>query len=227
VQEAFRRQINEIITDLPEYGWFGVCRTDGSTNPKPDGEFSAILYRKDRFRLLDGGTFWLSDTPDVVGSKAWDAAFPRIVTWAMFKDKNTDRDFFHFNTHFDHQGVQARDESAKLLLQKIQSIAGESPVLITGDFNCTVHDTPYAHITNDADAHHLIDAIGTSKNRHHGARGSFSPTFMISGLQENRIDYIFIKNNVKVLKHAIQTTGTENWLRIIYLSLPKYLLSED
>src|SRR5688500_16875247 len=82
VQEAHRRQLDEMVTDMPEYTWFGLCRTDGSTTPNPDNEFSAILYRKDRFELLDGNTFWLSETREKPGSVSWDAAFPRIVTWA-------------------------------------------------------------------------------------------------------------------------------------------------
>src|SRR5689334_257130 len=87
VQEALRGQLDDMVKDMPEYEWFGVCRTDGSVQPNPDGEFSAILYRKDRFERLDGNTFWLSQTPEVVGSVGWDAALPRIVTWAKFKDK--------------------------------------------------------------------------------------------------------------------------------------------
>jgi endonuclease/exonuclease/phosphatase family metal-dependent hydrolase len=132
-----------MVKDMPEYSWFGVCRTDGSTNPVPDGEFSAILYRKDRFELLDGNTFWLSETPEEKGSVGWDAALPRIVTWVKFKDKQTGKVFFHFNTHFDHIGVVARNESAKLLKQRAHSIAGDTPVIITGDFNCGENEQPY------------------------------------------------------------------------------------
>ena len=209
VQEAFRRQINEIITDMPEYGWFGVCRTDGSTNPNPDGEFSAILYRKDRLRLIDGGTFWLSETPDRAGSVGWDAALPRIVTWAQFRDKQTEKDFFHFNTHFDHMGVKAREESAKLLLHRIDSIAGEFPVVLTGDFNCGFEDPPYQVLTDLNRPDHLLDALAVTKTRHHGPRSTFSSTFQISGLKEvSRIDYIFVKNKVEVLRHAILS---DNW----------------
>ena len=89
VQEAHRRQLDELTAALPEYDWFGVCRTDGSNDPVPDNEFSAILYRRDRLAILDGNTFWLSLTPDKVASVGWDAAFPRIVTWVKFKDKKT------------------------------------------------------------------------------------------------------------------------------------------
>jgi endonuclease/exonuclease/phosphatase family metal-dependent hydrolase len=208
VQEAFRRQLNDIVTEFPDYGWYGVCRTDGMTDPKPDGEFTAILYRKSRFRLLDGGTFWLSEHPDSVGLKGWDAQLPRTVTWAQFRDNNTGKEFFHFNTHFDHIGVAARTESAKLILQKIQAIAGNAPTILTGDFNCSVHEAPYKTITDDANPRHLSDGIEVSHIRHHGPRGSFTGTFSAGDLTEERIDYIFVSQDLDVHKHAILS---DNW----------------
>ncbi|MEP6795310.1 MAG: endonuclease/exonuclease/phosphatase family protein [Saprospiraceae bacterium] len=203
VQEAHRRQINEIDTDLPEYAWFGVCRTDGKIDPKPDGEFSAILYRKSRFTFLDGNTFWLSETPDKIGSVGWDAALPRIVTWAKFKDNKTGKVFFYFNTHFDHIGVKARNESAQLLLQQIKLIAGNAEVVITGDFNCNETEQPYHLMTNDSTSYHVTDAMTISQSPPYGPKGSFAGSFMISDLIDHRIDFIFVRNKVEVLKYAI------------------------
>ncbi len=203
VQEAFRRQLDEMTTDLPEYDWFGICRTDGSVLPDPDGEFSAILFRKDRFERLDGNTFWLSETPDVAGSKGWDAAYPRIVTWAKFRDRKSDKIFFFFNTHFDHMGEQAREESAKLLLWKIHEIAGQEPVVLSGDFNSTDTSKPYLLLTDKQSTYGMKDALYVSKSPHHGPLGSFSGSFTLPGVGHNRIDFIFIRNNLTVLKHAI------------------------
>ena len=203
VQEAHLRQLNEIVTGIPELEWFGVCRTDGSINPDPDNEFSAIIYRKDRFDRLDGNTFWLSETPDVIASTGWDAALPRIVTWAKFKDRETGKIFFHFNTHFDHMGIQARNESAKLLQEKINTIAGDVPVIITGDFNCSDTDPPYLTLTNKESAYQLTDALRISQCLHHGPMSTFAGNFEASGLIDHRIDFIFVRNNVRVLKHAI------------------------
>lgn len=203
VQEAFRRQLDELILDMPEYDWFGVCRTDGTIHPNPDNEFSAILFRKDRFERIDGSTFWLSETPDMVGSKGWDAALPRIVTWAKFKDNQTNKIFFHFNTHFDHIGELARAESSKLLLIKVSEIAGDMPVLITGDFNCSDSAEPYRLITDTSAALHFTDALHATAMPHHGPTGTFSSSFRIPGVGDRRIDYIFFRNNISVLKHAI------------------------
>lgn len=203
VQEAHRRQLDEMIIDMPEYAWFGVCRTDGKKQPDPDGEFSAILYRRDRFERLDGNTFWLSETPDSIGSVGWDAALTRTVTWAKFKDWLTGNIFFHFNTHFDHMGEQARINSSKLLLKQIEVIAGNSPVIVTGDFNCTEKDLPYFLLTDSTDPYHLSDAFTLSELPHHGPMATFAGNFQISGMSENRIDFIFIRNNIEVYRHAI------------------------
>lgn len=202
VQEAFRSQLEDLQSMLPGYRWFGVCRTDGSTAPDPDNEFSAIIYQGDRFELLEGNTFWLSPTPEKVASKGWDAALPRIVTWAKFRDLRSNRTFYHFNTHFDHRGEQARAESARLLVQKIAEIAGGAPVVVTGDFNCTETSEPYQILTDRNNKSALTDALTVSETPHHGPMGTWTNSFQFPGVPGRRIDFIFIKDNIKVLKHA-------------------------
>ena len=131
VQEALKNQLDDIATALPEYARYGKGRDDG----KDAGEHSAIFYKKDRFTLLKSGDFWLSETPDKPG-KGWDATCcNRICSWVYLEDKKTKKRFYTFNVHFDHQGVVARRESGKLMLAKIKEIAGQAPVLLTGDLN--------------------------------------------------------------------------------------------
>lgn len=202
VQEAFRGQLDDLMSLLPGYEWFGVCRTDGSVKPDPEGEFSAILYRTDRFERLDGNTFWLSEDPEAVGKAGWDAALPRIVTWARFRDKATGGEFFHFNTHFDHIGKVARAESARLIREQITALAGAAPVVLTGDFNAIPTETPYLEITNPERPGHLQDALYLSEQPHHGPMSTWSG-FQFPGVPDRRIDYVFIKNKVHVIKHAI------------------------
>ncbi len=116
VQEALYDQMQDLQQRLIKYKHAGVGREDGKTK----GEFSAIFYDTTRLKCLKDATFWLSQTPETVGSKGWDAALPRIVTWCFFEDKITHKTFYAFNTHFDHMGKQARAESGKLLLQKVK-----------------------------------------------------------------------------------------------------------
>jgi len=208
VQEALRSQLDDMVADMPEYDWLGVCRNDGKVNPNPDGEFSAILYRKDRFEKLDGNTFWLSETPEVVGSVGWDANLTRIVTWVKFKDKQTGNIFYHFNTHFDHIGIQARAESAKLILKKIKEIAGDGQVVLTGDFNCGDTEEPYRIVTDMNTAFHMTDTKAISKIPHHGPDASFAGTFQISGLIDHMIDFIFVRGKIDVWRQA---TLSDNW----------------
>lgn len=200
VQEALRSQLDELMELLPEYRWYGLCRTDGTARPEPDNEFSAILYREKRFELLDSATFWLSEQPEQVGSKGWDAALPRIVSWGKLKDKNSRTEFYCFNTHFDHRGEQARAESARLLLKRIKARSGGLPVILTGDFNCVPTDEPYRILTEKGSG--LGDAIFLSEMPHHGPLSTWSG-FQFPGFPGRRIDYIFVNDKVRVRKHAI------------------------
>jgi len=130
-QEGLPNQVNDIAAAIPEYARYGKGRDDG----KDAGEHSAIFYKKDRFTLLKSGDFWLSETPDKPG-KGWDATCcNRICSWVYLEDKKTKKRFYTFNVHFDHQGVVARRESSKLILAKIKEIAGQAPVIFTGDLN--------------------------------------------------------------------------------------------
>jgi endonuclease/exonuclease/phosphatase family metal-dependent hydrolase len=203
VQEALHDQMIDLQQSLPAYKYVGGARDDG----KEKGEYSAIFYDTTRLQMLTHQTFWLSLTPEVPGSKSWDAAITRIVTWARFRDRKTKKTFFAFNTHFDHMGTEARRESAKLLLQKIQTIAGNTPAVITGDFNARPADEPIRIITDSTNALHLIDTKFISQQPHYGPQGSFNG-FAEKERDNDPIDYIFIKGKWRVKQHA---TLSQTW----------------
>jgi endonuclease/exonuclease/phosphatase family metal-dependent hydrolase len=203
VQEALHIQMTELLERLPGFKYVGVGRDDG----KEKGEYSAIFFDTSRIQLLATKTFWLSPEPEVPGSKGWDAAITRVVTWAKFRDRRTGKDFFAFNTHFDHIGKLARKESARLLIQKVNEIAGKAPVVITGDFNSAPMDEPIQVITDAANPLRLVDARSITKTPHYGPTGTFNG-FTSKETSDNPIDYVFIKNGVKVLKHA---TFSQTW----------------
>lgn len=132
LQEALKGQLDDLGKALEGYGRIGVGRDDG----KEKGEFSALLYRTDRFELVEDGTFWLSDTPETPGSKSWGNRVVRVCTWARFKEKQTGAAFYLFNTHLDHENQPSREKSAALICERIASRAGKTePVIVTGDFN--------------------------------------------------------------------------------------------
>jgi len=200
VQEALFDQIMDLKDGLSGFDYVGVGRDDGNIN----GEFSAIYYNSYRFTLIENGTFWLSQTPKIP-SKSWDAALNRICTWARFRENESHKSFYVFNTHFDHKGVKARKESALLLLKKIDEISvRKDPVILTGDFNLTPEEKPLVLIRQK-----LKDSRQITKTVPQGPIGTFNDFDFTSKL-ENRIDYIFVNKMVDVNSYSVLTDSREN-----------------
>ena len=118
-QELLHDQMMDLVRNLDNYDYIGVAREDGAE----DGEYAPIFFRKDRMECLEKGWFWISETPEAVGSIGWDADQCRICTWGKFQDKNTKWQFWFFNLHMDHRGIVARREGAKLILAAISHIS--------------------------------------------------------------------------------------------------------
>jgi endonuclease/exonuclease/phosphatase family metal-dependent hydrolase len=202
VQEALLSQLLDLKTLLPNFTWCGVGRTDG----KESGEYSAILFRDDRFQLVETNTFWLSENPGTPGSKGWDSAYPRIVTWAKFRDRVSRKTFYHFNTHFDHRGDRARTESASLIIRKIEEIAGASPFVLTGDFNVREDSEAYRTLKTGSSTVRLADARYASTNGHFGGDSTFSAFKELE--PGNTIDHIFVRAGTRVVEHG---TLSDRW----------------
>ena len=194
-QEGFKNQLNDIEQQLPEYARYGIGRDDGQLK----GEHSAIFYKKDRFELLKAGDFWLSETPEKPGF-GWDARINRICSWVQLKEKKTGRTFYCFNVHYDHQAMVARRESSKLLLSKIKTIAGDAPVVLTGDFNGNHHTEWYQLI---ASSENLRDAYREVKNPYvnNGTFQNFGRNFTASDI----IDHIFVTRHFSVKRWGVLT----------------------
>ena len=195
LQEALLGQIEDLEARLPQYEWIGVGRADGVS----EGEFTPIFYRPDRFEVLDHDTFWLSESPEVPGSKSWDAALERIATWGLFRDRRTGSRFILLNTHFDHVGREARQESASLILAQLDDIAPELPTIVTGDFNTTDDSEPYRVLTNSDTG--LRDAYVVTQQPHYGPTSSWSGFEAVA--EDRRIDFVFVNEDVDVLRHGI------------------------
>lgn len=191
VQEALPLQVDELLENT-NYAMEGVGRDDG----KRAGEFSVIYFDKSRFVKKDGGTFWLSETPEKP-SKGWDAALNRVCSWVRLFDKKNKKEFLVFNTHYDHIGVQARIESAKLLKRKIQEIAPKLPVVFTGDLNVTPETEAIATIKS-----FLTDAKEASLEPAYGPVGTFN-AFKFDSPLKDKIDYIFVNKGFKVQKFGV------------------------
>jgi endonuclease/exonuclease/phosphatase family metal-dependent hydrolase len=190
LQEATAKQIDDLLTD----GWayVGVGRDDG----KRGGEASCIFYKKDRFDVRDSGTFWLSETPEVPGSKSWESACPRICTWSRLADRKSGKVFVHFNTHLDHMSPAARTNGMALILKRMPQITQGMPVLLTGDMNAVPESEPIRLALSV-----LRDSNALSRTPHTG------PVATINGFKFHKkatgcIDYIFVSTGIRVLSHA-------------------------
>ena len=194
LQEALYDQIQDVEKAFPEYEWFGAGRDDG----EKAGEFSPVFFNKSKFILYDHGTFWLSETPEKP-SKGWDAALNRIVTWGRFQSKITGKQFFVFNTHFDHVGVEARKNSAILIQEKIREMTRNKnlPVILTGDFNLTPDQEPIILLKN-----YMKDSYDVSEEPPYGPFGTYNGFKIDADLSSRRIDYIFVLGGIDVLKYA-------------------------
>ena len=196
MQEVLHKQLEDLRQGLKEYDYVGVGRNDGATK----GEFAPIFYKKSRIKCLEKGTFWLSETPEKVGSKGWDAALPRICTWAHLEDKTTKWKFWVFNLHLDHAGHAARVQSARLVLQKIAEMCGDAPFVVTGDFNVNQHSDVYAELIN---SEKLFDTY--HKARHRMAENGTINGFDAQRYQDTRIDHIFVSKHFNVHRYGILT----------------------
>lgn len=204
-QETLAFQRDDLSERLPGYATFGVGRTDG----KEDGEMMSIFYRTSRFEKLDGGHFWLSQTPDVVGSISWESSLPRMASWLKLRDKTNDEIVWHFNTHFDHRSPHARLKSAELIRSKVASMTGDHQAIVTGDFNADADSVPYhAMFNSDQPAVLLVDTYAAKHPDSQEPSGT-STRFEMETRRDVRIDWIAITPDWIIESADIDTTNRD------------------
>ena len=208
-QETLGFQRDYLAKQMPAYDVLGVGRDDG----RESGEMMALYYKCERFEKLDGGHFWLSETPEMTGTKSWDSSLPRMVTWVRLRDRKSDAagPFVFFNTHFDHMGSQARLESARLVRRQLEQIGQGQPLVLTGDFNAGAMTAPYRA---------LFDAIDDQKSpgggymafaprrKYDPNEGTFS-RFLPAPSVGPRIDWIAVSRDWRVLEVGIDRTSRD------------------
>ncbi len=198
LQEALRGQLDEIRAALPGYGEAGVGRDDGLAA----GEYAAILFRTARLALVQSGNFWLSDTPEVPGSRSWGNNVTRICTWVRLEDRASGAPLYVFNTHLDHESQISRERSAALLVERARRIAGGAPVLVTGDFNAG-EDNPAVEAMRRAgfvDTYRALHPADSAVNTYHAFRGTTDGP---------KIDFVFASPGWRPLEAAIVRTSRE------------------
>ncbi|MDR2951023.1 MAG: endonuclease/exonuclease/phosphatase family protein [Prevotella sp.] len=194
-QEVKHNQLLDLLDALPQYSYVGVGRDDGKTV----GEYAPIFFKKDKYKVLKSGHFWMAEKTDEP-NKGWDAALPRICTWVQLKEKKGKLKFWFFNLHMDHVGVLARRESAKLVLEKIKEMCGKDPVILTGDFNVDQHHQSYTLLSTSGI---LTDSYERADVRYalNGTFNAFKPDL----LTNSRIDHIFVSPSLYVERYGVLT----------------------
>jgi endonuclease/exonuclease/phosphatase family metal-dependent hydrolase len=204
LQEVVQLQVDFLRQEFPHYSFHGVGREDG----KRKGEYVPVMYRTERFDCLDAGHFWLSETPEVAGSKSWDSSLPRMVSWVRLRDRRASGpDFVFANAHFDHRGRQARLESARLIRQRLESTMPGKPVILTGDFNTNEDQLPYQALVGAASDSKLT--LMDTDRVIHPHRSSEEATFSSwRGTRKgSRIDWILHTPDFVTLNATINRTN--------------------
>lgn len=197
MQEVLKFQLDELLLELQSYSYVGAGRDDGKTA----GEYSPILFSKERFILDTTETFWFSDTPKIPGSKSWGNNITRICTWAKLFDKFTRKNIYVFNLHLDHQSAESRRKSAEALIKKINEMKISQPIILTGDFNCSEDEETIKTILNFGliDTYRILHAKSNNEGTFNGFKGDDTGS---------KIDFIFTSKDFKSVDSKIIKT---NW----------------
>lgn len=196
-QEGLYQQLRDIAADLPAYEWIGLGRGGGSRD-----EFAAIFFKRDRFEPVAFDHFWLSDTPEVIGSITWGPHYRRMVTWVRLRERSSGREFYVWNTHFDHEVEIARQKAAELIRTRIEKLEPNLPLILLGDFNCAAgHSVAYETLTKTAQ---LADTWTLAAERENEALNSFHD-YKPALAEHTRIDWILARPPVTVKRAAIVT----------------------
>lgn len=237
-QEVLPDQFEWLKSRFPAYEFIGRGR-----NANGGGEASPVAFRRARFNSIANGTFWLSETPDVPGSKGWDAALPRICTYAVLVDKTTGRKFSFANTHTDHMGEAARENGMLLVIERMKDFGKGAPIVFVGDHNCLEWEKPARAVSKV-----LKDAMYLSETPPEGTWRTFNfwhwkdkELSIADALKrsvvdrsipgpmsdQKRIDYIYVSKGVKVLSYKTDPSprpGTKLYPSDHFPSLAKIVL---
>jgi len=194
-QEGLYGQLKELAAGLPEYAWIGLGRDGGSR-----GEFMAIFYRRDRFEPVEYDHFWLSDTPEVIGSSTWGNKCRRMVTWVRFRDRTSGCEFYHWNTHLDHEIENARQQGARLIRERVERLKTTLPIVMTGDFNAVAgRSAAYSILVGEGG---LADTWTLARERVNESLNSFNG-FREPVRGSERIDWVLARGSVTVSKAEV------------------------
>ena len=194
-QEGLHHQLIYMDKELENHKWIGVGREGGNK-----GEFMAIFYRIDRFKPLEIKHFWLSDTPEIVGSTSWGNNVKRMVTWVRFRDLKTNKEFYFWNTHFDHRSQPSREKSAQLIVSRVDALKTKLPIILVGDFNAVAKaNRAYDTLTGQGA---FVDSFETAAKKVNLGWNTFN-SFRKTEKGKRRIDWVLTKGPLAIKRTEI------------------------
>ena len=194
-QEGLHHQLLYMDKELENHKWIGVGREGGNK-----GEFMAIFYRIDRFKPLEIKHFWLSDTPEIVGSTSWGNNVKRMVTWVRFRDLKTTKEFYFWNTHFDHRSQPSREKSAQLIVSRVDALKTKLPIILVGDFNAVAKaNRAYDTLTGQGA---FVDSFETAAKKVNLGWNTFN-SFRKTEKGKRRIDWVLTKGPLAIKRTEI------------------------
>jgi endonuclease/exonuclease/phosphatase family metal-dependent hydrolase len=204
LQEAMMFQIEEIIQKCPSYEYIGVTRNVDPTK----GEASPILFDASRWKLLNSGTHWLSETPEVPGSKSWNSSLPRIFTWGKFQNLENKNEILIFNTHYDHRSAEARVNSSRVIIDYIFSMTNSISTILLGDFNASEDQDPITYLTTNT-VLPLTDVYRSLHQEHAEKDMTFYGWKEHEAGTGKRLDYIFYTGELRPLSAEVVQDNIE------------------
>lgn len=196
VQEAFDFQVGDIARALGQYGYYAAGRDDGRSR----GEACAILFRKDRFDLVDSATFWFADTPSKAGSRDWGSIFPRICSWVYLREKSSGSGLYVYNVHMDNLSQRSREKSAELLAERIANRKTKEPFIVMGDFNMEADNSAMQYLLNAGKQRphaKMVDTWPTGRSNEGTLRNLWGTA------TGPKLDHILVSEDIDVLEASI------------------------
>ena len=188
-QEPYLPQIEDMMEGIGDrYAWVGECTGDKESRKT---HYNPVFYKKERLEVLEWGTLPFSETAGTIG---YGAMYARNCTWVKFHDLKTGKVFYFFNSHFDHQGVEAREVSAEILVAAVRRIAAGAPAFLTGDFNSDESTVPYKLILKSGFIDDTMTAVPDPQNAEYFSMSRYRS---IDTVKKNgkHIDHVFYTPN--------------------------------
>lgn len=203
LQEVLKVQADDCRKYFSSFQLFGFDGPEMDAHPTGYHGIAKnpIMFSKDRYELLTGGSYWLSETPLVAGSKSWNTARARHANWVRLKDKRTGKELRIVNLHLDHVSGEAKIQQAKMVVEESAQYQPDFIQLLTGDFNTRFDSKVFESVRNAGWKESYETILGEKEAGFTGHE--FQGAAYEKGPSKGRIDYIWYRGKIKPANASI------------------------